>query len=887
MKGGKPLTAVGTCQDITERKNNEDEINRAYVERNLVLESIDDGFFASDKNSLVTYWNRKAEILLGVKKEDVLGKNPHEMFADNRSRVFHDNYQKALRENTTVRFEGFSHRTSKWFAVSAFAFDNGLSVYFRDETERKKDEEKLKASELRYRQIVETAQEGIWLIDENHITTFVNSKMCEILEYTEAEMIGKDIFYFMNEEGQALAAKLMDRKKDGFAEQAHFKYISKSGNEIWTNLSANPLFDEKGVYKGSLAMVTDITQSKRAEKKDQFQAALLNTIGQAAIATDMQGKINFWNKAASALYGWTEEEVMGNNIIEITPIQQTKEQAEQIMQELLHGNSWSGEFTVRRKDGSEFPAFVTNAPIYDQQQQLIGIIGLSADITRRKQAERELKESNERYQLISKATNDMVWDWDLVTGKVYRNKEGWKKIFRTSDTETEKEVKDDWATKIHPEDKDKISILTNQIRKSTEGSYEMECRVMRNDGTVAFIHDRGTIVRDQHGKATRVIGATQDITERKKAEAAVLDTLNEKNTILESIGDGFFAADENWTVTYWNNHAEEMLGVSKEQIVGKRLWDVFKDSIDSESYKQYHRAMAANEVIQFEDLFKPSNRWYEISAYPSLPGVAVYFKDITDRKRSEIQLNQLNASLQRQAKELAISNAELEQFAYVASHDLQEPLRMITSFLTQLEKKYGDVIDAKGKKYIDFAVDGAKRMRRIILDLLEYSRVGRIDSKQEIIDLNELVDEIQILFRKQIQEKNAVIISGSLPHVPGNRAPIRQVFQNLISNALKFVEKDHEAQINIDCAEFEDHWQFAVRDNGIGIDQEYFDKIFIIFQRLHNKDEFSGTGMGLAITKKILENEGGRIWVESEEGKGSTFHFTIKKEKDMFVAIHA
>jgi light-regulated signal transduction histidine kinase (bacteriophytochrome) len=168
-------------------------------------------------------------------------------------------------------------------------------------------------------------------------------------------------------------------------------------------------------------------------------------------------------------------------------------------------------------------------------------------------------------------------------------------------------------------------------------------------------------------------------------------------------------------------------------------------------------------------------------------------------------------------------------------------------------------------------------MRRIILDLLEYSRVGRIDSKQEIIDLNELVDEIQILFRKQIQEKNAVITSASLPHIPGNRPPIRQVFQNLIGNALKFVGPDQEAKIDINSVEYDDHWQFAVRDNGIGIDQEYFEKIFIIFQRLHSKDEFSGTGMGLAITKKILENEGGKIWVESEEGKGSTFHFTIKK----------
>jgi light-regulated signal transduction histidine kinase (bacteriophytochrome) len=252
-------------------------------------------------------------------------------------------------------------------------------------------------------------------------------------------------------------------------------------------------------------------------------------------------------------------------------------------------------------------------------------------------------------------------------------------------------------------------------------------------------------------------------------------------------------------------------------------------------------------------------------------------QDITKLKENEIRLNQLNEDLLLKAKELANSNAELEQFAYVASHDLQEPLRMVTGFLTQIEKKYASIIDETGKKYIDFAVDGAKRMRQIILDLLEFSRIGRNEGNKELLDLNVLVNEIIILAQKQIDEKTAVIKLQQLPVLPVYKAPLRQVFQNLIGNALKYSRSGIPPRISIAAKELEEYWKFSVSDNGIGISNEYFEKIFIIFQRLHNKDEFSGTGIGLAVTKKVIDNHGGKIWVESEEGKGSTFYFTIKK----------
>ncbi len=253
----------------------------------------------------------------------------------------------------------------------------------------------------------------------------------------------------------------------------------------------------------------------------------------------------------------------------------------------------------------------------------------------------------------------------------------------------------------------------------------------------------------------------------------------------------------------------------------------------------------------------------------------------TIEKETQLQLqsNSQQKLLEQNMQMLELKNNELEQFAYVASHDLQEPLRMITSFLSLLEKKYSTIIDDKGKEYIAVAKDGAVRMRQIIIDLLEYSRAGRNEAPLEEVDLNELINEIKILYKKQIEEKQAVLISDLLPVVHLYRSPMRQVFQNLISNALKYTKPEIPLQIKIKVKDAVTHWQFAISDNGIGILPENYDKIFIIFQRLHTKAEYAGTGIGLALVKKIVDNLGGKIWVASEEGKGSTFYFTVLKNK--------
>lgn len=250
------------------------------------------------------------------------------------------------------------------------------------------------------------------------------------------------------------------------------------------------------------------------------------------------------------------------------------------------------------------------------------------------------------------------------------------------------------------------------------------------------------------------------------------------------------------------------------------------------------------------------------------------------RSQSNAAQKKLNEDLSRQTHELKISNAELEQFAYVASHDLQEPLRMVTSFLTKLEERYAGLLDDRGRRYIEFAVEGARRMRQNILGLLQYSRVGKGDAIAEEIDLNDVMEEVCLLHQSDITESKASVIVEELPVIRNYMAPVVQLFNNLISNALKYRKPDLPPVIRVSAKEQGAYWQLAVSDNGIGIEKEYLQKIFVIFQRLVPKEQYDGTGIGLAVVKKIVENLGGQVWVESTPGEGSTFYFTIRSVTD-------
>lgn len=245
-------------------------------------------------------------------------------------------------------------------------------------------------------------------------------------------------------------------------------------------------------------------------------------------------------------------------------------------------------------------------------------------------------------------------------------------------------------------------------------------------------------------------------------------------------------------------------------------------------------------------------------------------REVEERKRAE-------GDLAGKAEELERSNKELEQFAYVASHDLQEPLRMVASYLQLLERRYGDKLDQDAKEFIEFSVDGATRMKNLINDLLAYSRVGTRGGPFQPINLNHVLGQVHINLRASIEESGTLISQAEMPTVMADETQMVQLFQNLIGNAIKFRKAEQIPQISINVSEVDKEWLFSVQDNGIGFDPQFAERIFVIFQRLHPNHEFSGTGIGLAVSKRIVERHGGRIWVESQPGEGATFYFTIPK----------
>ena len=245
-------------------------------------------------------------------------------------------------------------------------------------------------------------------------------------------------------------------------------------------------------------------------------------------------------------------------------------------------------------------------------------------------------------------------------------------------------------------------------------------------------------------------------------------------------------------------------------------------------------------------------------------------KEITMRKKSEEQLKITMLNLQQ-------SNQELEQFAYVASHDLQEPLRMVSSFTQLLERRYKDKLDADANDFIHFAVDGANRMQKLINDLLDYSRITSRGKEFDSVDLTALLGQAVSNLHEQIMENGALITNGDLPALKVDESQMIRVFQNLIENAIKYKKKDELPKVHISCKEIKGFYEFAIKDNGIGIDMQFHDRVFIIFQRLHAKDEYRGTGIGLSICKRIIERHGGRIWFDSKVNEGTTFYFTLKK----------
>lgn len=428
-------------------------------------------------------------------------------------------------------------------------------------------------------------------------------------------------------------------------------------------------------------------------------------------------------------------------------------------------------------------------------------------------------------------------------------------------------------------------IMAFSIAQSISEPIKKLSKVAEIIGSGNLDYKIGTNLKDEIGQLSRSFDKmTQDlkqttasrdalnkeIAERRKVEKALRQTRDYLENIFNCANAPIVCWDAKFKITRFNHAFEHLTNYKHEEVIGKDLSILFPDDTREESLDKIRRTLIGEHWEVVEIPIRPKNGeirivlWNSANVYAddgkTLLATIAQGQDITERKQTE--------------EELKRSNDNLEQFAYVASHDLQEPLRMMASYSKLLERRYNDKLDTDANEFIGYIVDGAKRMQRLINDLLAYSRVGRTDMPIGEIDCNSILGRVINSMMPAIEESKAGITHDELPTLVGSDSNFIQLFQNLIGNAIKFHGPELPC-VHVSTVKEGGEWIFSVRDNGIGIEPQYTDRIFLLFQRLHGREQYTGTGIGLSICKKIVEKQGGRIWVESEYGKGSTFYFTF------------
>jgi PAS domain S-box-containing protein len=749
------------------------ELNRKKLENDLshLFNAIPEIICVMDFQGKFLKINKTGCDLLGYCEEEILYHNFQEFAHPDDKGILINEVDGLEKEQNTFEFENRYITNSgntvwlSWYCNSTLK-EGLIYATAKDITSIKIAEEAKKSIQV----TLDNSLNEIYIFEAETLQfSYINKGALLNIGYSETkikELTPLDIMpdYTASSFNQ-LTAPLVTNEKEKIVFFTNHKRKNGSIYPVETHLQ----LVREGSNKRFLAIVVNITDRKKAEENfrhsEEKNRLIMNSALDAIICMDVEGNVTFWNPSAEKIFGWLSNEIIGQKLSAHIIPENFRSMHEYGMDHYLKTGEAKVfnriiEISAINKNGETFPVELTIIPVKQGKEEFF--CSFIRDITERKKAEERILQSNERFEKVTEATNDAIWDWDIEKQTYYRSK-AFERFFGkdTSGLFTESMM---WAkNNFHQEDFDEI---THSFHKAIANPlctrWESEYRVINKLGKILYIIDRAVILRNSEGKVIRVVGAITDISEAK---------------------------------------------------------------------------------------------------------------------HMTLELRGLNKSLEQHALELERSNEELEQFAFVTSHDLQEPLRMISSFMDLLGRKYGYLIDEKGQQYIHYAADGAKRMRRIILDLLDYSRASKSIEEKEDVDINELLSEFSQLRRKVISEKTASIISKGLPTIKTDKVAIVQILHCLLDNALTYNEVGTPPMIEINAVENIKEWRFSIKDNGIGIGPQFYDKIFVIFQRLHNRDQYDGTGIGLSIAKKYVEFLGGRIWLESKLEEGTVFYFTIPKIK--------
>jgi len=837
-------------------------------------------------------WNPGAERMTGCKFEEVAGQNysrffsPEDLKRGRPEEILRMAAASGLYEEQGMRLRKngarFLVRTTYTASRDLTGILRGFSVVSRDLSQGAE-------SDAKYRGLLEAAPDAMVVVNQTGEIVLLNVQAEKQFGYSRDELVGQRVKNIIPEGfAERLIADGTRSAADALAQQigTGIELIArrKNGTEFPIEIMLSPLESAEGTLV--TAAIRDISVRKAAEKHlGQMEGryrGLLEAAPDAMVVVNQGGEIVLLNVQAEKQCGYRRDELVGQKVKNIIPdgfaerliADGTRTAAEALAQQIGTGI----ELIARRKNRTEFPIEIMLSPLESAEGTLV--TAAIRDITMRKDAERHLAQMEGRYRGLLEAAPDAMVVVNQGGEIVLLNVQAEKQFGYSRDELVGQKVKN-----IIPEGFAE-RLIADGTRSAAEALAQqigtgIELIARRKNRSEFPIEIMLSPLESAEG--TLVTAAIRDISVRRAAERHLAQMEGRYRGLLEAAPDAMVVVNQKGEIVLLNVQAEKQFGYSRDELVGQKVKNIipqgFAERLVADALRSVEDALAQQigTGIELTGRRKDSSEFpIEIMLSPleSAEGILVTaaVRDITTRKTAE-------ANLLNKMEELNRSNEELGQFAYIASHDLQEPLRMVASYTQLLSRRYKGKLDSDADEFIAFAVDGASRMQRLIQDLLAYSRVGT--KGRDLLDISseEALQQALINLRGAIEEKGALVTHDPLPAVVADDMQLIQLFQNLVGNAIKY-QNAGIPKVHISASRNgSKKWTFSVKDNGLGIDPQYFEKIFGMFQRLHKREEFAGTGIGLAICKKIVERHGGSISVESQPGQGSTFRFALAESE--------
>jgi PAS domain S-box-containing protein len=757
-----------------------------------------------------------------------------------------------------------------------------------------------------FRQLVEQSADAMVIIDIAGQIVLVNPRAESLFGYPREEMIGQPIELLMPERFHELHHSHRDRYTGHPIARAMGQGLDlwaqrRDGSEFPVAISLSPLDTDEGLMV--LATVSDITESKQAEqslrKSEQRFRQLVMQSADAIVMVTEQGQIVLANPSSAALFGYSQDELLSQPIEMLIPERfRTTHVAHRNHYAQYPGARSMGlglDLRGRRRDASEFPVAISLSPI--ETDEGLMVLATISDITESRRAERALIEAEQRYREIVETAQEGIWIIDGEDTTTFVN----SKLTEILGYSAEELL---GKPSVFFLDDEAVALMQVYIERHKAGIKEQyDFRFRRKDGGIVWTLISSNPLFDEARTYAGVLRMVADITERKNAEGEVRRLNAELEHLVDERTDQLRESEEKFAKAFqvspaaisiailpegrWidvNEALIRMTGYSREELIGHTSAEL--GMVDLAARANIVEAIQTKGSVRDVEIQLHRKSGDIVDVLLSVENIELDGQrcelsiqyDITELKCAEREVRRLNADLEQRQVALQAANRELEAFSYSISHDLRAPLRAIDGFSRILIKDFQAELAPAAVRYLQLVRDSTQQMGQLVDDLLEFSRLSRQQPKKQSVDMEGLVRTTMMDLLLEYTERQVQVNIGTLPVCQADPILLKQVIVNLCSNALKFTAMHEVAQITVDSQQTSEGCVYSIADNGVGFDMRYVDKLFGVFQRLHRAEDFEGTGVGLAIVHRIIHRHGGRIWVESEVDKGTTFYFTLGED---------